>query len=72
MKFSFLIIPFLAVVLVACGKADKPTSDDRMPDITQKQWDQSEMNKKRDRCIRQNQNDGTNIDCYKKYPKQPG
>lgn len=72
MRISFFTVPVIALMLAACGETEKATSDNHMPEITQKQWDQSEMNKKRDKCILQNRIDGTNIDCHKKYPKQPG
>ncbi|QMT35677.1 conjugal transfer protein TraH [Neisseria wadsworthii] len=72
MKYSFLIIPICVLLLNACGEAKQSAPDEVMPKITKEQWDKSEMNKKRDSCIRQNRIDGTDVDCHKKYPKNSG
>ncbi|MFC3874390.1 conjugal transfer protein TraH [Neisseria musculi] len=68
MKISLLAITAAAVMLSACGEPEKNVSDNHMPVITQKDWEKSEMNKKRDRCTRENRINDTNIDCEKNIP----
>lgn len=72
MKLSFFLTVLSTLVLNACGETEQSAPDKAMPRITKEQWDKSEINKMRDRCILQNRIDGTNIDCHKKYPKNSG
>ncbi|WP_293278681.1 MULTISPECIES: conjugal transfer protein TraH [Neisseria] len=64
MKLHVLGI-FIAVLLVACGQSEEEKFYQQM----NKDRELSEINKKRNSCIRQNRINNTNIDCDKKYPR---
>lgn len=64
MKLHVLGI-FIAVLLTACGQSEEEKFYQQM----NKDRELSEINKKRNSCIRQNRINNTNIDCDKKYPR---
>ncbi len=66
MKFSLLIILTSAFLLGACGKSEEEKFYEKM----NQDLKNAEIRKERDRCIRQNRINDTNIDCHKKYPIQ--
>ena len=64
MKLHVLGI-FIAVLLAACGQSEEEKFYQQMNNDREL----SEINKKRNSCIRQNRINNTNIDCDKKYPR---
>lgn len=64
MKLHVLGI-FIAVLLAACGQSEEEKFYQQM----NKDRELSEINIKRNSCIRQNRINNTNIDCDKKYPR---
>ena len=64
MKLHVLCI-FIVVLLGDCCQSEEDNFYQQM----NKDRELSEINKKRNSCIRQNRINNTNIDCDKKYPR---
>lgn len=65
MKLHLLGLICTVMLLSACGKSEEEKFYEKM----NKDMELSEINKKRNNCIRDNRINNTNVDCDKKYPR---